>query len=428
MSIPSSVVLPGPVLLVGEGHGDIGALLAWAFVEQGVQVIAYCSRYHLLAYVTGARHLRPSLSLSPQEDLRRILAAERPSIVIPCGDVAARMLHALWRAAPETRELLERSLGDPAYFDIVSSRSAFFQWVGQWEDLLQPEGRVLDGERESACPPAACFPVVLKAEGSSAGSGVRVANSDDELRHAYRQLTAPRDEAARPSSFRMPYRRLRAWLFDLSCDREAAHRRSIVMQQYHPGADATCSIFCIKGEVVAHLSLKVLATHRERGPSVVVERIAHAGMLDAVTKLASRMGLSGFHGFDFILDQQERAWLLEINPRLTGTAHMACGAGHDLVQACLQAIVPAAMRPQIVERPALPGTRWGHFHQRYAGLAMSHVGAFHLDVPRGDARLMRAVRRRLAGKDWPAVLRRFGGLAAKFRRMPRAGSPQGIAG
>jgi hypothetical protein len=41
--------------------------------------------------------------------------------------------------------------------------------------------------------------------------------------------------------------------------------------------------------------------------------------------LVERLNLSGFIGFDFILDAAGHAWLLEMNPRVTSTSHLCVG-------------------------------------------------------------------------------------------------------
>jgi hypothetical protein len=62
-------------------------------------------------------------------------------------------------------------------------------------------------------------------------------------------------------------------------------------------------------------------------------------MAVAVEKIVRRLNLSGFHGFDFMLETgSQDAYLIEINPRATQVGHLRLGSGRDL-PAALQATV-----------------------------------------------------------------------------------------
>ena len=52
-------------------------------------------------------------------------------------------------------------------------------------------------------------------------------------------------------------------------------------------------------------------------------------MAEAVRRLVDRYGLSGFSGFDFLLSATGKATLLEVNPRVTPTAHLLVEGGDD---------------------------------------------------------------------------------------------------
>jgi hypothetical protein len=50
-------------------------------------------------------------------------------------------------------------------------------------------------------------------------------------------------------------------------------------------------------------------------------------------RMVKRLNLSGFVGFDFIIDSANQAWLLEINPRVTPICHFNLADGTNLVGA-----------------------------------------------------------------------------------------------
>ena len=79
-------------------------------------------------------------------------------------------------------------------------------------------------------------------------------------------------------------------------------------------------------------------------------------MIAAARSVARHFELSGFYGFDFVLDEiSGEPKLIEINPRATQINHFACGAGHDLPGALRGVRTSGPMAPEIdmtKQRPA----------------------------------------------------------------------------
>src|SRR5580692_686254 len=70
----------------------------------------------------------------------------------------------------------------------------------------------------------------------------------------------------------------------------------------------------------------------------------------AAQAIVERLGVTGFLGFDFILEEAtQKAFLIEINPRATPTCHLSLGAGHDLCAAFAEVITgrEAPIRPKV---------------------------------------------------------------------------------
>jgi len=65
----------------------------------------------------------------------------------------------------------------------------------------------------------------------------------------------------------------------------------------------------------------------------VLRRIVHREMTEAAEKMARRLKLSGLHGFDYMLNAQRNAFLIEINPRITQVGHLNMGPGQGLPRA-----------------------------------------------------------------------------------------------
>jgi hypothetical protein len=163
--------------------------------------------------------------------------------------------------------------------------------------------------------------------------------------------------------------------------------------------EANSAIFCWQGQVLASISVQVLATRYERGPSTVVRRFHNAAMDHAAHVVASRLSLSGFYGLDFILDgqmddgaiddqQTGTTWLLEMNSRATQIAHLALGLSHDLPAAAFAAVTgrPVHARPVVTTESTI-----ALFQQEWQRDAASQLlpGAYH-DVPWEAPTLVRA--------------------------------------
>jgi hypothetical protein len=69
----------------------------------------------------------------------------------------------------------------------------------------------------------------------------------------------------------------------------------------------------------------------------VLRVIEHPDITYAVKSLVSNLELSGLCGLDFILDDDGRAHLIELNPRATPTSHLVAADGADLLTALRRA-------------------------------------------------------------------------------------------
>jgi len=119
------------------------------------------------------------------------------------------------------------------------------------------------------------------------------------------------------------------------------------------GQEATSTIFCWQGAVLAALHFAVLKKVRPTGHATVLRLIEHPEMSAAAEKVARRLNLSGCHGLDFMLEAHTgNAYLIEINPRITQVGHLALGPGHDLPAALYAALSgsPIQEAPKVTEK------------------------------------------------------------------------------
>jgi hypothetical protein len=392
---------PG-VMLVSMKVGDLGTRLATELVARNVKVAAFCHQRHLLSRVTGVVNLRRPWHLAAGPALERAIGEYRPAQLVPTDDDAARLLHELHASHPHLRALIESSVGCPASFRITDSRASFAEYCASELPDLMPAGAVctsLAGLDACIDDPKA---VVVKTEGSMSGKGVVMPSSRDELHAYWHDVTA---------SISPPRTVLRSFVDrvkGISACAFNARPSAIMTQARIDGWLANCAAYCVGGEVKAFVVAKVLAHIGKTGPSTVIQLIDHQGVQKSVQAVAHGLKLTGFHGFDYVVDGHGRAWLIELNPRFTPTAHLV-GSGGDLV---------AAMCDHLgFERSACRGaTSSGSIvlfpREIYRDANSPWLVTAYVDAPETDPALVRAMLKRAHRKDLHGLLGRLGSFGA----------------
>jgi glutathione synthase/RimK-type ligase-like ATP-grasp enzyme len=367
-----------------------------ALGNAGFRVEALCPPDHPVGKTQAASRLHHYQGLAPLRSLARAIAAAEPDLVIPGDDLAARHLHELHGRQEGTslRNLIERSLGSPEAFPIVHARAVFME-LAREEGIRVPTTeivRTVDDVKNVV--EHVGFPTVFKADGTSGGEGVRMVRTVAEAQSAFRKLHTPpllaramkRSALDQDSTLILP-----------SLRRE---RPTVIAQSYVAGHEATSTIACWKGEILASLHFEVLRKSHAAGHATVVRLIENADMSDAVEKMVRRMGLSGLCGFDFMLEAGTgNAYLIEINPRATQVGHIALGAGRDLPAALCGAITgqPSRVLPAVTTNDTI--ALFPHEWARDPRSEFLRTG-YH-DVPWDTPELVHAcVRRSLKQSKW----------------------------
>lgn len=394
------------------------ARLAVALANAGFVIDAVCPSKHPLANTDAIRQTYRYRGLDPLTSFAGAISAAKPDVIIPGDDRATQHLHLLH--AQERRKgdagnsicaLIERSLGASENFPVLYARTKFIQ-LAQEQGIRVPKTELIrDHDDLKKWIAQTDLPMVLKADGSSGGDGVRVVRTFEEAKRALRSLQAP------PLLARAAKRAL--------IDRDTTlvwpsllRRRSIVnAQTFVAGREATTSVACWKGEILATLHFEVINKTVSSGPSTVLRLIDNAEMSAAAEKMARRLNLSGLHGFDFMLETQTgSAYLIEINPRLTQVAHLTLGLGRD---------IPAALFAALSGRPISPAAKVTEentialFPQEWIRDPASPFlqSAYH-DVPWDRPELIRAcVRSRRKQAAWYSQQSRLQALS--MARLPR---------
>jgi glutathione synthase/RimK-type ligase-like ATP-grasp enzyme len=242
-------------------------------------------------------------------------------------------------------ELIELSLGPRTSFAAIRNKSDFLTLAAA-EGLRCPNTSVVPADR--AFEPAQSsliYPIVAKADQSDGGRSVRIVRRQADLRAAVWELQTPCTWRGR--------RFFGAMLGSEALGRfKLPLRRTINLQDYIVGRPGNRAVVCWKGKVLAGISVEAVEVTHEYGPASVVRIIDHPEMTAACERIVERLQLSGFVGFDFVLDSANQAWLLEMNPRITQTCHFVLADGTNLAAAlCAQMTGrPARSRPVVIYR------------------------------------------------------------------------------
>lgn len=380
---PITTELPKALIIATE-HWPAITRLCLALAETGfVSIGAVAPAGHAMLNLV---RLGASFTCNPYsgsaDTLRDAIAAWPPDIVVPCDERALAWLRELysraaagqgrsWRAI---KPLIERSLGDPAGLDIAARKTAFIA-EARHAGIAVPDTAVVGDVAELRARLADLpFPCVLKADGSYGGLAVRIVYGVLDAEQAFAALTAPPGwagairRAVENATLRPLIRRANVL------------PPTVALQQYIHGRPANRAVACWDGEVLAGISVAVLATVHETGPATVVEVIAHDEVSAVAAQLVRRFKLSGFYGFDFVLEHATgRAVLLEMNARPTQTCHLALDVESDLVGAL------AAKLAGTAPRPVMPAARRGPLaffpQELWRDPASAYLHAAYHDVP-----------------------------------------------
>ena len=322
-----------------------------AFAAIGHRVEAICPAHHPLSKTKAVRTLYRYGAFRPISSLAKAIRLSEPALIVPCDDRAIAHLHELHAASRHTSvataAVIERSLGCADSFAIANRRADLIA-IARSECIQAPEMMRVSTEDElKAAIDTIGLPAVMKVDGTWGGLGVKLVHSLSEANRALELLS-------RPISVGRALKRIvvdRDSFSVLPC--VSGLRPVVNIQRFVSGTPANSAVACWNGEVLACISVAAVRTRGAQGASTVVRVLNHPGMLEASVKLVRRLGLSGFCGFDFLLDEATgAAHLIEMNARTTPISHLPLAEGRNLVTALatqLDGIAAISPTPAILQ-------------------------------------------------------------------------------
>jgi hypothetical protein len=324
----------GPnVLLTDTNRWPNAARLAIRLAKAGCNVSAVCPRRHPLLKTSVVRKAFPYGGFRPLENLQHAIEASDPQLIVPCDDRGVDHLHELFArartqgpAGSRVTSLLEYSLGPSQSFPIVSARFDLLK-VAREEGVRVPEmGQIGGGRDLEQWQLNHSFPWVLKADGSFGGRGVRIVHTPEQAANCFSEIRRP--FGAMRVFKRWLVNRDPFWLRPWWNNQTPA----VTAQNFIHGRPANCAVVCWNGEMLAGIGVEVVSSEGTTGPATVVRVVENSDMMLAAKKIASRLGLSGFFGLDFMIeDSTGLAYLIEMNPRSTLLCHLPLGPGRDMI-------------------------------------------------------------------------------------------------
>ncbi len=333
------------------------ARLAMGLASAGCKVDMVCPTSHPARKTKAVRRIHVYRGLTPLNSFARAIATTQPDFIVSGDDLATQHLHSLHarekrngNAESSICALIERSLGAPESFPVVNARAAFMDMAHQ-EGLRVPPTRAIRNIHElRTWVTRTGLPIVLKADGTSGGDGVRIAHTLAEAERFFRELHAPPLLARAVKRALVDRDKTLVWPSIL-------RRRPVVnAQAFVAGREATSAVVCWSGTVLASLHFEVVNKASSKGHATVVRSIENAEMSAAAEKMTRRLNLSGLYGFDFMLETKTgNAYLVEINPRSTQVGHLSLGPGRDIPAALYAALSGKAVEvaPRITEKDTI---------------------------------------------------------------------------
>lgn len=315
--------MPATVLIVTAMSWPFPAQLASAFAGVGARVEALAPAGSMLSRSCYPERHHLYSSLAPADCLSEAIRTAKPDMIVPCDDLAARLVaQADGKPLPGRLEFLRRAAQ-------AGAAIAATEEIGGEQELDAAIERL-------------GLPLVLKLDHSWGGEGVIIADSRQEATCGFRRLS-------RQSRFRNILRALRGRGNHFLTEALYPICARVTAQHFVAGSPATSSVACWRGEVVAAHHFDVVVSTTATSPASVIAMTGCAQMTAAARAVAAAFRLSGLFGLDYLRDAAGQVHLLEMNARATPTTHLALR--QDLAAGLLRAAGYAAqVRPPVTDR------------------------------------------------------------------------------
>jgi predicted ATP-grasp superfamily ATP-dependent carboligase len=373
-----------PVLLVATTTSWFGtARIPKVLAQAGFDVSLLTPRHSLAEasrFLAKIGHLADdSTAMQWLEAFAAMVKATTPRLVIPCDDMAFRLMASLAIDPPERMRadlrmqlaaLVRASLGDTAHYRTSIDKTLLPPSAEALGVELPPYEIITD--RVGAKPFVARYgyPVVLKRGHGFAGKGVAICADDAELAHALDEFAVANAQ-----------------------DIGETGRDRYLLQAHVTGPVQYFHAVAWQGELLAGWALeKLVANPAPTGPPTVTRHFAGPELRRIAADLARGFGISGLFFAEFIRDAATGTpRLLEINRRVSPATHRGALWNVDLCAALSGALQGTASKSRAALDAAEGGTT-AHFPQEWLRDPESpYLRQYPADVPWEEPELLEAL-------------------------------------
>jgi hypothetical protein len=273
--------------------------------------------------VKGVEALYLYKGLDSIGSLKAAIERVRPDLIVPGDDGVVWQLHEIHEKTPGLRALIERSIGSSEAYPTIRRRGAFLR-VAEGLGIRVPMTRAVT--RESDLDSLGDNePGVLKLDGTWGGSGVAIVHTRAEAITAFWKLSRPMGASVAWKRWLVNRDPLALWSW------RRRETPSVTIQEFVPGRPANSMFVCLNGEILSMVTVEVVTAQGATGAATVVRLVRNAEVDRAARLLVKELHLSGFHGLDFMIeDETGKAYLIELNPRCTQLGHLRIAGQGDL--------------------------------------------------------------------------------------------------
>ena len=373
------------VLLVATATRWIGPMrMPRALARAGFEVLLLAPQGSLIEksrFLARTEHLpdhaTPAQWLAAFVEL---VSASSPRLVLPCDDMAFRLLQMVVQLPPpegialgshlQAAALVRESLGDPDHYRESVDKTLLPAAAQALGVRVPPHAPVGDLGGAQGFAEAHGYPIVLKRGYGSAGEGVAICADGEELSGALTRLTG-----------------------QAAIDLEGGTRAGILAQAFIAGRVTYYSGAAWRGSVLTgYGSDKIVAFPEPMGPTSVMRYRRAQDLRDFSDKLIGGFGMSGMFTIEFMIHEQTgEGYLLEINRRFPPGAHRGAILNVDLC-AAMFAVLQGSPSPS---RPALDPGEEGirvNFPLEWLRDPHSHwLREYPVDIPWSEPELIAAM-------------------------------------
>ena len=309
--------------------------------------------------------------------LARAVADWRPDQVVPLDDLSTTLLRTIGRKARpfgHLHRVLRLSFGQSTTYAAACERVALMKAAEAAGVRVPPftAADVRPGRTPGAPVP---LPAMVKRDQSSGSGGVVRVETPRDLAQAIRRgwlKSAAKAVLAQLAGLGRPV-------------------TPVLIQSVVEGRLAMYTAVCRDGRLIDGVGFTAVETHPLKRSSTILRHCSHPEMAEAARRIVASLGCSGFVSFDFILEENGRAFLIEMNARPIGSAHLGRRFGHDLVHAFLTGTAGGGMAETADEDIALFPKE---LERDPEGRRLDQGGVFH-DLPAHEPAVIAAYLARL---------------------------------